>query len=239
MRILVLSDIHGNWPALRALEAQGEQFDLCFFLGDAVDYGLEPTPVIDWLQKKMTCGVRGNHDHGAAQKVQVYGSSGYRYLTAITRPLTIDRIQEEHRLFLRNLPTTYSITLNNIRFLLVHATPRDPLDEFGPVDVEFWRKRLEGVDSDFVLVGHTHIPYALQVSNTIVLNPGSVGLPRDGDPRGSYAIITEKGFELKRFEYPVDETIQVVMQSPLPEAGKNLLAQAIQLGRMPHREKKN
>ncbi len=233
MRILVLSDIHGNWPALQALEAQGESYDMCLFLGDAVDYCLEPTPVIDWLQQKMTYGVRGNHDHGATQKVLVHGSTGYRYLTSITRPITLERLTEDHRLFLGRLPTTLPITINKKRFFLVHATPRDPLDEFGPIDIEFWRKRLEGIETDYLLVGHTHIPYALQVSNTVVLNPGSVGLPRDGDPRGSYAIITDEGFELKRFAYPIQETLKPINESNLPEVGKALLTQAIELGKMP------
>ena len=65
MRILLVSDIHGNRAALEAVR---EECDVCLFLGDLVDYGIEPKPCIDWARRRMTHGVRGNHDHGAAQR---------------------------------------------------------------------------------------------------------------------------------------------------------------------------
>ncbi len=80
MRILSVADIHGNWPALQAIN---ETFDTCLFLGDLVDYGLEPSPCIEWVQEHATYSVRGNHDHGVAQNVKVHGKSGFKYLTAM------------------------------------------------------------------------------------------------------------------------------------------------------------
>src|SRR3954454_4882777 len=74
MRILLLADIHGNWPALQAVAA--EPFDLCLCLGDLVDYGLDPAPCLDWVRRRDAHAVRGNHDHGAAQNVVVQGRSG-------------------------------------------------------------------------------------------------------------------------------------------------------------------
>src|ERR1700682_5236289 len=108
MKILVLADIHANWPALQAIT---EPHDACFFLGDLVDYGLEPGPCIEWVRQHAPLSVRGNHDHGVAQFIQVSGRTGYKYLTAVTRPLTQERLTSEGRRFLARLPVTRSVTL--------------------------------------------------------------------------------------------------------------------------------
>ena len=81
MRILLIADIHGNWPALQAVAA--EPHDLCLCVGDLVDYGLEPGPVVDWVRENARYAVRGNHDHGAAQNVLVHGKAGFKYLTGV------------------------------------------------------------------------------------------------------------------------------------------------------------
>lgn len=227
MRILVLADIHGNWPALQAIQ---EQFDACLVLGDLVDYGLEPTPCIDWVRRHATCSIRGNHDHGVAQLVKVQGKNGYKYLTAATRPLTQELIGAAERRYLASLPVSMRVTLDNTRFLLVHATPRDPLDEYAVADPEFWARRLRDVEANVICVGHTHYPYVLEVGDKLVINPGSVGQPRDGDPRASYAIIDSQRVDLKRVEYPVEDTIRTVLESNLPQPAKDLLADVFRAG---------
>ena len=147
MRILLVSDIHANGPAIAAVR---EACDVCLFLGDLVDYGTEPGASIDWVRRHATHAIRGNHDHGAAQGVMVNGGLGFKYLTSVTRPLTCSRLSEVDRRFLADLPVTLSLDLDGRRFLLVHATPRDPLDEFAPPDAGFWAKRLDGVEADVV-----------------------------------------------------------------------------------------
>src|SRR4051794_34976967 len=131
MRILVLADIHANWAALQAIR---EPHDVCLFLGDLVDYGLEPSPCIHWVRTHAQYAVRGNHDHGVAQHVAVSGRSGFKYLTSVTRPLTQERLSGDERRYLSSLPVSRMVTLNETRFMLVHATPRDPLDEYGVAD---------------------------------------------------------------------------------------------------------
>ena len=93
MRILLVADIHANWPALQAVAA--EKFDVCLCLGDLVDYGLEPSPCIAWVREHCTYFVRGNHDHGVAQNVLVSGRSGFKYLTGVTRAVTGERLRED------------------------------------------------------------------------------------------------------------------------------------------------
>jgi putative phosphoesterase len=229
MRILLVSDIHGNRAALEAIN---EPFDACLFLGDLVDYGVEPEPCIDWVRQHSRYAIRGNHDHGVAQKIHVHGASGFRYLTGVTRTISMEKVNETDRKYLASLPTTLSFTLNNKRFFLVHATPRDPLDEFAPPNADFWTRRLEGIDADYVCVGHTHGQFIAQIGNITLINPGSVGLPRDGDPRAAYAIITDEGAELKRIEYPVHDTIASIHATAMPEHAKNMLADILSTGRL-------
>jgi putative phosphoesterase len=227
MRILLVADIHANWAALQAVT---EAHDVCLCLGDLVDYGLEPGPCVQWARDKTQVTVRGNHDHGVAQNVPVAGRTGYKYLTGLTRALSRERLAADELRSLAKLPVSRLITLDKTRFFLVHATPRDPLDEFAPPEVEFWERRLQNVEADVICVGHTHQPYVLEVGDKLVINPGSVGLPRDGDPRASYAVVEDFKVELRRVEYPVEQTVRTVEESNLPEAGKARLIEAFRNG---------
>jgi putative phosphoesterase len=227
MRILLLADIHGNWPALQAIE---ENYDICMCLGDLVDYALDPGPCIDWVRQRSQYTVRGNHDHGVAQNITIAGQNGFKYLTGVTRPLTRARLTPDDMRFLASLPLTQLVTLDDLRFLLVHATPRDPLDEYAPADAEFWQRRLEDVEADVVCVGHTHQPYILEVGDKLVINPGSVGLPRDGDPRAAYAVLEDRRLDLKRVEYPIETTVHTIQESTLPGLAKDLLTDVLRTG---------
>lgn len=233
MRILVLSDVHANRAALYAVR---EEYDVCLCLGDLVDYGVEPGPCIEWVRRNARYAVRGNHDHGAAQRVFVQGAAGFRYLTGVTRARTVEVLNEPDRRYLADLPTTLWVTLGGKRFLLVHATPRDPLDEFAPPDLDAWRRRLEHIDADYVCVGHSHVPFLLPVGRTTVVNPGSVGLPRDGDPRAAYAIITDEGPVLKRVPYDVESAVAALDAAGLPNPARDMLADVLRTGRL---ERKN
>ena len=95
MKILVLADIHANWPALAAIAAK-ETFDACLFAGDLVDYGTDPVPCVEWIREHARAAVRGNHDHAVAQKVSARGGTGFRQLAAITRPLQWAVLQPTH-----------------------------------------------------------------------------------------------------------------------------------------------
>jgi putative phosphoesterase len=205
MRILLIADVHSNWPALAAID---EPFDACLFAGDLVDYGTDPVPCIEWAQKHVTAGVRGNHDHAVAQRVAARGGSGFRRLAAATRPVHWDLIDPRRLKYLTRLPVTQHVRIDGMTFYLVHATPRDPMDEYLLQDESAWRERLRSVEADIVCVGHTHLPFLLDVDGTRVVNPGSVGQPRDGDPRASYVIIEDGEIEFRRVEYDIDRVLQ-------------------------------
>lgn len=96
-----------------------------------------------------------------------------------------------------------------------------------------WAKRVHNVDADIVCVGHSHMQFNLSVDGTVVLNPGSVGQPRDGDPRAAYAVIEDNKVELKRVEYPIEETISRIEATSLPDRAKQLMSHSLRTGRLP------
>ena len=212
MKILLLADIHSNWPALSAIK---ERFDVCLFAGDFVDYATDPIPCIEWARKHAATAVRGNHDHAVAQRIPVHGKEGFRQLAAATRPIHWQVLSPSHIRYLTRLPVTKRVMLDSKSFFLVHATPRDPLDEYLGNDDDAWRTRLAAVDADFVCVGHTHVPYHLDLGRVQVINPGSIGQPRDGDPRGAYAVIENGKVEFRRVQYDIDATLRHMRQSGL------------------------
>jgi putative phosphoesterase len=210
MKILVVADIHSNWPALSAIE---ETFDACLFLGDLVDYATDPIPCIDWVRARASAAIRGNHDHAVAQRIPARDGSGFRGLAAATRPIHWKVLNPTRIKYLSRLPVTRQITLDGKSFYLVHGTPRDPLDEYLTNDSELWNVRLESIDADFVCVGHTHVPFHLNLGHVQVLNPGSVGQPRDGDPRCAYAIIDNGVVEFRRVAYDIDATLRQMRET--------------------------
>lgn len=232
MRVLVVADVHGNRAALEAIR---EPFDVCLCAGDLVDYGPDPGWCVDWARANAAYCVRGNHDHGAAQGVEIQGAGGFRYLTAATRPLSVAALTPARRRYLADLPTSRMFRLNGKRFLMVHATPRDPMDEYAAPDPELWRARLAGLDVGYVVVGHTHVPYALQVGPTLVVNPGSVGLGRDGNPEASYAVIDGDGVHLKRAGYAVEDTISATEAAVADPTARQMLADIYRTGGLPAR----
>jgi putative phosphoesterase len=231
MRILVLADIHANWPALEAIR---EPHDLCLCLGDLVDYGVEPMPCIQWVRRNCHHVIRGNHDHAVAQNIVATGDMGYRMLARATRPLMWQLLGAEEKTFLARLPITLRLTLDGFHFYLVHATPRDPLDEFLLDDAVQWGRRLQGDEAQIVCVGHTHKQFLVQLDGCQVVNPGSVGQPRDGDPRAAYAVIEDGRVELKRVEYDVERSIAALERALIDPEARQLAEQVLRTGSMPN-----
>ena len=213
MRILVLGDVHANPWGLRAVladAAAGGPVDAALCVGDLVDYGPDPAPCVAWAREQCTACVRGNHDHAVAQRVPPRGGRGLRGLAAEARSAQEAALSPSDLRFLSRLPVTARLTLGGLRFLLVHGSPRDPLDDYAPASGDGWADRLRAevpaARPDFVLAGHTHEPYTVRVpagpaAGARVVNPGSAGQPRGGDPRASYALITDGVPTLHRVAY--------------------------------------
>ena len=223
MRALVLSDIHGNIDALQAFDRQWaarlHEFDHVIVLGDLVDYGPAPHDVIEWVRAHATDVVRGNHDHAMATRESCRSSAGYREAATVTRDLLRPTLTSADLRYLGDLEVTRTIADGQERWRLAHATPRDPLFAYlRPADGRArWVDELAGWTGGGVLLGHTHLAFCLRVGATLAVNPGSLGMPKDGHPSGSYAIIDGDSVQFRRVEYDTAATISRLRTIGLPD----------------------
>lgn len=219
-RILIVSDLHGNFEALEA--ALGVPHDEVVCLGDLVDYGPDPQACVEWARREEVITVRGNHDHAVAYGVDCGCGYEYKRLSQATREYTWEVIGDDEIKYLRTLPETTRIIRGGRQITLVHGSSRSMYDYIRPDTPEREaREMLSEAEDEVVFAGHTHQPMTRQVGDQLVVNPGSVGQPRDGDPRGSCAIYdTDVGrAEIRRFEYDrgaVEEKIKRVMPGEAP-----------------------
>ncbi len=210
MRILILSDIHGNLDALKTI-LNSERYDAVWFLGDLTDYGPEPHMVLDTLRDlRPEVWVMGNHDYANAHGVDCGCGEKTHDLSVYTREnITQKLLTKEDLEFLKSIPLYREIRMDARDFYFVHGCPADPLYgymfDFMP---ECMRNEIGGmIHTDILLFGHTHFPVRGIKENVEYFNPGSVGQPRDGDPRASYGIYDGE-FHLRRIKYPVDRVVR-------------------------------
>jgi len=229
MRICVLSDIHGNLPALDAVLEALKPYDAVWQLGDVVGYGPQPDEVVARLAEVNAVGVRGNHDAAALGELATHT---FNDDARIAVEWTAERIRPATRNWLAALPSRSVDT----PFTLVHGSPRDPTWEyvFTP---SIARANLGSFGTRHCMVGHTHVPLVFREraarvdgiqpqdgstydldAERLIINPGSVGQPRDGDPRASAMMLDtdQQRLEWRRVEYPVEEVQKLMADLDLP-----------------------
>jgi len=221
MRILVLSDIHSNAIALEAVLDAVRDWDTVWCLGDTIGYGPNPNECIDRLRELPHMAIPGNHDWGVLGKAEL---EKFNLDARRANLWNREQLTPENRDYLEALPLTRS----DGEFTLAHGSPRDPIWEYllyGDTAC----KAMGALTTRLALVGHTHIPvvfvergedhgcgmgrppvgepFALPEARCII-NPGSVGQPRDGDPRASCMVINTKEIilEHRRIAYDIEET---------------------------------
>lgn len=204
MKIAIISDLHGNYEAVRSLP---EGYDELWVLGDLVNYGPEPGAVVDFVKERSTVVVRGNHDHSVGYDVDPRCTARYHKMADMTRKYTTSALKKEQKDSLRQLPLSLEIKRQDTRFYLCHAKPSDPLYGYCPEQSEDWVAELCRIQADVLLVGHTHTPFVRQIGDRLIVNPGSLGQPKTGRPDACYAVWNDGSFELKEFPYAVDETV--------------------------------
>jgi putative phosphoesterase len=237
-QIAVLSDVHGNLPALQAVLDDIETLGLggAYCLGDLVGYGGDPNGVIDLVRDSGISTILGNYDQGVAwetgdcgcfypdEAAERMGQASYEY--------TVSTVTDENKAWLRGLPRELRITLQGKKIHLVHGSPRR-INEYLLKDRDDRTyERLAEAETDEVLVfGHTHQFWQRRFEQVTFVNVGSVGRPKDGDSRAGYVIL-EVGepditAELVRIDYDVEAAARAVLTAGLPPS----LAEGVRTGR--------
>jgi putative phosphoesterase len=214
MMLLILSDVHANWPALQAVLRAEPDFDAVVFCGDAVDYGPQPVECVQWLQDNVLYAVRGNHDNALAFNLDCRCRRLFRACSEATRAWHRTLLSPADRAWLGGLPTLDWFEWQGRHFRMAHATPQGDIYEYLPESA--WQERVAGLDQDFVLLGHTHLQGIRTFGKLTVVNPGSVGLAHDHPGQACYAVWNGRHVVLKRTPYDVEETLAALHRGRLP-----------------------
>ncbi|MBN1231123.1 MAG: metallophosphoesterase family protein [Anaerolineales bacterium] len=240
MRALVISDIHGNLAALNAVLEQAVDFEAIWCLGDIVGYGPNPNECIQkLLEYPKFQSVLGNHDAAAIDLMDTtsFNSEAQLAINWTKRQLTKASLD-----FLNQLPEMIEV---DEKVTITHGSPRYPIFEYL-LDTRSATENFDYFDTDYCLVGHSHLPLLyeylpddyiarirfpkyhqeLPLSPRAILNPGSVGQPRDRDPRAAFAIYDTDtiSWEFCRVQYEITKTQKMMLELGLPESHADRLA---------------
>ncbi len=233
MRLAIISDLHGNQHALKAvwadLHTQAPDAVMC--LGDLVGYGAFPNEVIDDLREREVPALMGNYDDGVGFDRDdcgcVYKDPADDALGQQSLFWTRERVTPDRKAYLRTLPFDRREVFEGREVLFVHGSPRrinEYLYEDRPASV--FENVARVARCDVLFSGHTHLPYQRQVGRTLFVNTGSVGKPKDGDPRAGY-VVADFGpaleIRVRRVDYDVTAAAEAVRAAGLPAHFADLL----------------
>jgi predicted phosphodiesterase len=241
VRYLILSDIHANIDALEAvLAAAGDDWTESIVLGDLVGYGAEPNAVVDRIKAlRPVAIIRGNHDKAACG---LDDGENFNQVARFAASWTAEHLTPDNRDYLRELP--HGPTTIDERLEICHGSPFD--EDHYIFDAVDATRALESATRQVCVFGHTHLPVifaargtqlmadipdeetrVLAIENDVryLINPGSVGQPRDGDARAAFAFYDSEGtFTFRRVEYSVSDAQRRIWSAGLPQSLGNRLA---------------
>ena len=241
MRTLIISDIHANLTARKAVLEDAKPYDQVWCLGDVIGYGPDPNECVELLRtiNPLKC-IKGNHDAAILGEIDI---GAFNYEAQASLRWLRSEIRQGNLRWLRNLEE--SLAFDEVT--LVHGSPRNPIWEYL-MDPLLARENMRAFSTKVCLVGHTHIPCVFHVEdepsqstklytmsagdtftpeNKAIINPGSVGQPRDNDPRSSYMIYDdeeEARWEFYRVSYDIEKVAKRIMAAGLPHRHATRLA---------------
>jgi putative phosphoesterase len=220
MRVGIISDIHGNLPALEAVmqDIKSKSFDALYCLGDLVGYGAFPNEVTEAIKAGGMPTIMGNYDDGVGFDRDECGCAyrdpdeearGHRSLMWTRQHAT-----DSTKAFLRELVPQIRVEIDGKRVLLVHGSPRK-MNEYLFEDrpVSSFQRIAASSEADIIVFGHTHRPYTKLVDGVLFVNVGSVGKPKDGNWRACYAILEPAAatpVEFIRLRYDIDRAMAAI-----------------------------
>ncbi len=224
MKAAVISDVHSNRQALERVRNEIEKMgiDVVCFAGDLVGYGADPNGCSEIVSGLATVSVLGNHDLAAMRK----DPSNMNPHAAKAIMWTAEHIDERTKTYLRSLGESESKRIGEKTIELHHGSLRSVWEYLYEDDVG--EDLLDSTSADVLVFGHTHVPFVKRYGRRMIVNPGSVGQPRDGDPRASFAVIDTPGFDCRivRAEYDIAGAARDILRAGLPE----MLAERLQRG---------
>ncbi|MDY6985578.1 MAG: metallophosphoesterase family protein [Candidatus Thermoplasmatota archaeon] len=209
MLLALISDIHSNLPALRAtlekIDELGAEKIIC--CGDIVGYNSFPSECFYELSKRGIESVMGNHDYAALTG----DTKGFNKYAA-------EAIEWTRKNFDTKKLSSLPIRIEKDDILFTHGSPRSIFEYIFPDSSRDLLESIADKERAFTVLGHTHVPMMVETKKGIYINPGSVGQPRDGDPRGSFALLDSerKKVSFQRLEYDIDETVRANRKAGLP-----------------------
>jgi putative phosphoesterase len=226
MRYAIFSDVHGNLPALEAVlsDIGGQGVDKILHCGDLVGYGPFPNEVINLIKNRGIAGVMGNYDDGVGFERDdcgcAYVDEEQRLLGHRSLEWTKANVTRENKEFLKNLPREMRFNQGAFKALLTHGSPRR-INEYLYEDkpAKTFSRLLEAGGCTLLVCGHTHLPYHKVIGDRHVVNVGSLGKPKDGDPRATYALLTlveDLNVDFMRVPYDVERMSRAIEASELP-----------------------
>lgn len=236
--VAIITDIHGNLPALEAALAAVDEIgpDAVYCGGDLVGYGPWPNEVCRLVEERGIPTIYGNYDYAIGREED---DCGCAYVTEHDRELgqrsvvwTLANTDQRSKDYMRELPFDLRFELGGKRVRLVHGSPRKVNEYlFEDKPAKTFDRIAEGADCDALVFGHTHKPWIASYGGVLFVNCGSVGKPKDGDPRGAFAVLeaASDGVEarIERFDYDAELASREVAAAGLPsEFAKKLLIAA-------------
>lgn len=234
MKIAIMADIHANLEAAEAVlkDIDKERVQKLLFAGDIVDFGASPRECIGFVMQYADKIVAGNHDYAVAHGVDCLCHEDFRELSQATKEYTWRVIEGYDQQYLRDMSVEVQFVIEGKRFYMVHGAPSDHLYKYLVPETpeKTWQEEISGIKADFIVLGHTHIPLVKKIGDTTIINPGSVGQPRDGNPDASYALIDDDLISIRRVKYDIDLAVKKIYELPLKKEIKEGLENILRRG---------